>query len=230
LFLRSFSDVYQPVPPAYLSWLVRSHLASNSADVRAKAEIAVSHFRPTRTSENLTMLSGQQLTKAFSWSLFVPNEVSLAETEVYGALIGKDPHYRKTSGHAPKTLAEAKQGGLYGDGKSFFAKYVDAMLDGLAWISKHLSGWGVIVHLAPELEWLEPVLLKSGIVRVGLMGDKARRTSGAFWRWIPMDDKSLDIVIAVDADDCAVRRGVLLFTVTFYANHAHNLTRSPYHL
>ena len=130
---------------------MRSHLESKSAAVRAKAEIAVSHFRPTRTSENLTMLPGQQLKKAFSWSLFVPNEVSLAEVEVYGALIGKDPHYRTTSDHAPKTLAEAKEGGLYGGGKSFFKKYVEAMLDGLAWISKHLRGWGVVVHLAPEL-------------------------------------------------------------------------------
>ena len=197
---RSFADIYAPVPPTYLEWIVRSHLASSDSETSAKARAAVAHFTPSKYMENVSSVRGGKLKKVFSWALFIPNEV--VDVNTYGPTISKDAHYKQAAAKAPKTLAEAQSGRLY-SGRSFFKKYISQMLDGLEFIRQHLNGWGVIVHLAPELEWLAPLLLESGIVRVGIMSEQALRTSGAFWRWIPFDDKSLDLIIAVDADDCA---------------------------
>ena len=197
---RRFSDVYAPVPPTYLAWLVRSHLASKQASIRAKALAAVAHFTPARYTENLTSIPSGKLSNVFSWSLFIPSGVS--NTDLYASLIRKDGKYTAAANRAPKTLAEAKKGTQY-SGTSFFGKYVDSMLRGLDYVSRHLPGWGVVVHLDPRLHWLEATLLESGIVRIGIMKEGAIRTSGAFWRWIPFDNKRLDLVIAVDADDCA---------------------------
>jgi hypothetical protein len=74
------------------------------------------------------------------------------------------------------------------------------LLSGVQWTSDHLSDWGTIVHIAPSLSWLSPLLLAVGNVEVHTMAAESIRTAGALWRWLPFDDARLDAVLSFDAD------------------------------
>ena len=131
--------------------------------------------------------------------------------DLYGPLIEQDVGYGVKESTAPKSEAAARAAGdkLY-DGKSFFKKYCQPMLDSIEHIRSRLGPeWGVVVHLAASLHWLAPTLLKAkGNVEVAMMKSDGIRTAGSMWRWLPFDDTRFKTVIAADADDDP-RSGVL---------------------
>ena len=220
---RDFRDAFHPVPTTYLEWLVEFHAgevppAGTAMDQdlwRSSKGVAMAikaQFTVAEKTSNFTLApGGKRPRKMISLALFVPMPVEGDDQELlFGHRIAIDDLYAKIKTHAPSNLEEAmiKIPGVFG-GKGFFKKYCQPLVSGVKWASREMnnpgaqSGWGTIVHLAPSLVWLKPILLATGNCEVHMMAAASIRTAGAFWRWLPFDDTSLDVVLSFDADNMA---------------------------